>query len=544
MGLLLLGRDMFGWFAKKPIPAAVEKVSKGGLFSTHRGDLDNTSNRAAMSDKLRKVWNRYLSDNRPRVMRADGTMDDADSGTDDFAGAFDIGQPAMSDALFQWYGTQSFIGHQACAIIAQHWLIDKICSIPARDAIRQGYEVTSAVGETELSEDELAEYAKYDKLFTINQKMYEYARLGRIFGIRVCIPVVESGDVDYYEKPFNPDGVTAGSYKGMIQVDPYWMSPILSGDAASRPDVAGFYEPTWWLINGKKYHRSHLCIFRTGEVPDILKPSYLYSGVPIPQKIMERVYAAERTGNEAPLLALTKRLMTYKIDDLAAVMANKAKFDQGMQFAIETRDNHGFRIMGKDDEMDQIDTSLADLADVIENQYALACAAGEVPVNKAMGTAVGGLSNEGSYDESNYHEGLESLQTHELSPMLERHHLLVRLSFVVPKFGKGTPGTVVSWLPLDSPTAKEYSEINLNNANADVALKGTGAIDDTDINARLRNDKNSGYTTLAPLLVSGELLPDDDDVTPNNSAPADKGTESPENLSSAKSSGQSVSESA
>ena len=34
---------------------------------------------------------------------------------------------AMPDAQFFWYASQSFIGYQSAAIIAQNWLVDKAC---------------------------------------------------------------------------------------------------------------------------------------------------------------------------------------------------------------------------------------------------------------------------------------------------------------------------------------------------------------------------------------------------------------------------------
>lgn len=513
------------------------------MFSTHRTDSISRGSMRKMAAALHETWQSYTRAWAPRPALADGTMDDSEGSWDGIKSAYTFGQPNMSEALFQWYGTQSFIGHQACAILSQHWMIDKICTVPARDAIRQGYEVINEVGEDALTPEVKAAYAKYDKLFKIDFHMLNYVRKGRIFGIRVAFPRIDSPDPAYYEKPFNPDGVRPNSFKGWVQVDPYWMAPILSAEASANPDSPDFYEPTWWQINGKKYHRTHLCIFRTMAPVDLLKPSYLYSGVPIPQKIMERVYAAERTGNEAPLLAMTKRLYTLKLDSIEDAMANKEEFDNGMQFQIDTQDNYGTRIIGKDDELTQFDTSLADLAAVIDMEYALACAAGDTPVNKIMGTAAAGLGGSaGDYDESSYHETLESMQTHDLTPYLERHHLLVKMSYIVPQFGAlvGGASTSVSWNPLDSPTAKEYSEINLNNANADLALVQTGAVSDVDVNARLISDKNSGYSTLKPLLVSAQKEIDDEDPDapkPDNA----KGQESPENKASANSNGVSAS---
>src|SRR6185437_4365763 len=48
----------------------------------------------------------------------------------------------MPSAQLGWYGSQSFIGYQMAALLSQQWLINKCCSMPARDAVRNGYELT------------------------------------------------------------------------------------------------------------------------------------------------------------------------------------------------------------------------------------------------------------------------------------------------------------------------------------------------------------------------------------------------------------------
>jgi phage-related protein (TIGR01555 family) len=503
---------MFGWFKRREVvtPGSNEVLAKGSLFSTHQNDTMRRSKATQTSESLIANLTRYLLAWAPKPPIPVGTGDDCEDsqGWNAIKSAYGMAQPNIPDAIFQWFGTQTYIGPQACAIVAQHWLVKKICLVPARDAIRQGFEIINEVGEDALDDEVVAEYAKYDKKFKLMKHLLNYAYNGRKFGIRVAVPIIDSPDPDFYEKPFNPDSVRPGSFKGWFMRDPYWMAPILSAEAAGDTSAPDFYEPTWWMINGKKYHRSHLCIFRTEQPDDILKPAYLYGGIPVPQAIMERVYAAERTANEAPLLAMTKRLYTLKIADIESMMLNKDKFDESMGFLQNARDNHGVYIAGADDDMQQLDTALTDLSDVIDNQYALACAAGDAPVNKIMGTAAGGLSSEGGYDQESYRETLESMQEHELTPFVERHHLLLKLSYIIPKFGRtrGGANTTISWMPLDAPTAKEYAEINELNARADLALSQTGAISDADINERLRNDKNSGYSTIRPI-EEGEREP-------------------------------------
>ena len=175
--------------------------------------------------------------------------------------------------------------------------------------------------------------------------------------------IVESDDPDYYRNPFNPDGVMPGSYKGISQIDPYWITPQLSAEASGNPAAIDFYEPTWWIIDGKPVHRTHLIIFRTEEVADILKPSYIFGGVSIPQKIAERVYASEITADEAPKLAMTKRTDVINVD-LAQAAALPGGFVSRIQQWVFNRDNYGIKTLGLDEDMKQFNREMWHIAPI------------------------------------------------------------------------------------------------------------------------------------------------------------------------------------
>lgn len=413
-------------------------------------------------------------------------------------------QPSnMSEVLMLWYSSQSFIGHQIAGILAQHWLIQKACAMPAQDAIRKGFNCVSVEGD-DLEDNISKTIKRYDRSMNLMSNLREFITFGRVFGIRIMMFKVDSTDPDYYENPFNIDGVTKGSYKGMVQLDPYWTAPMLDQAGASKPDSMHFYEPTWWMINGKKVHRSHLVIFRHSETVDILKPQYLYGGVPLPQQIMERVYAAERTANEAPQLAQTKRTNVW-LTDTEAVFANTDAAIGRLNEWAYFRDNFGIKLGSKEaDEFQQFDTSLADLDAVIMTQYQIVAAVAQVPATKLLGTSPKGFGASGEYEEASYHETLESIQTHDLTPVIERHHALVIRSFTNEKELQ----TTVSWNPLDTPTAQELAQTNLLKAQTGAALVQSGAISSEDERKRVALDKVSGYHELG---LGDEELPDLDD---------------------------------
>lgn len=436
----------------------------------------------------------------------------ADDGSGGAVG-FKALQSEIPDALLGWYASQRFIGYQTCALIAQHWLVDKACSMPARDAVRHGFELqVYGTDNQEFGDQELADIderlKRADRRHKLTHNMTEFVRMGRVFGVRVAFFKIKDKGPEFYENPFNLDAVGAGEYEGIVQVDPYWCVPMLSVESASDPASEHFYEPEWWTIRGRRYHRSHLIIFRNGDVPDILKPMYNYGGISTCQRIYERVYAAERTANEAPQLAMTKRLITQKTD-LTAFMADPDRAARALQLWAYYRDNYGIRIIDTDDEVTQQDTGLADLDAVIMTQYQIVAAAAGVPGVKLMGTTPKGFNSSGSYEEDSYHEELETIQAHDLTPFANRHHALVLRSDVEPALGMA-PGSLrveLDWAPVDSPSAKEYAEINKLDADTDNVLVQIGAIDAADSRNRLRGNKNSGYTDLAefedPLTATG-----------------------------------------
>lgn len=534
-------KRLFNWLLGPkgdPVPALeTEQPSRrSGMFSTDQAEGRNDNERVPLIDRVRS-----LLSIAPRAKASDvAAQDNLDSaeGANGFikqgygVGISEVGAPA---AIVDWFLSQTFIGHQLAGMLAQHWLIDKACLIPARDAVRHGFDIHASDGGDLKAPEVLNMMKRLDKRFKLHKNMVELIYKGKIFGIRIAFFQIDSTDPMFYELPFNIDSVTPGSYKGIVQVDPYWCIPELDQAGSSQPNSMHFYEPKFWVINGKRYHRSHLIIYREGDVIDILKPSYLYGGIPVPQKIFERVYASERTANEAPQLALTKRTMVLQTE-LEEGIALGPRYGERLAQQSELQNNYAIKLGDLEDKYTQFDTSLADLDAVIMTNFQLVAAIANVPGTKLLMTAPKGFNATGEYDEASYHEELESTQAGAPTELVERHHLLVMYSVVLPYMRKRDVEwvpleTVVSWAPLDSPTAKEYAEINLLKAQTGAALVTSGAIDGYDERDRVRADKDSGYTGIAEAARPDEDLDGQPDAAKVGQppAPAQPGFDSLEN---------------
>jgi hypothetical protein len=493
-------------FKRKSEPPAAKPKAAKGIFSTdlmvpRAGDLYDSARARTFQREITKK----------NVGALKGTAMDADQLQLAKAQFQDFAQN-VPEAIYGWYGGQGFIGYQTCAMIFQNWLVDKACTMTAKDAVRNFFEL-SVPEDEKVDEKDLSALRQLDVAYKLKANMVEFIRFGRCFGIRHALFLVDGID---YELPFNPDGVKKGSYHGISQIDPYWISPELDISAASNPTDPAFYEPTWWRVNGQRIHKSHFVIVKGSEVPDILKPTYFYGGVSVPQKIYERVYAFERTANEAPMLAMTKRTTAIHTD-LAQAEANSPAFFERINLWAYLRDNYGIKVLGEEEQIEQFDTSLTDLDAVIMTQAQIVAAEANVPATKLLGTTPKGFNSTGEYEESSYHEELESIQEHELTDMANRHHDLCIRSDIGKKFP-----VEISWRSLDVPTAAERADINLKKAQTGTQLIQSGAIDGVDEHNRLVHDPDSGYTSLTEVGDISELEPPPGDDEEKKSDNADE----------------------
>jgi len=469
-----------------------------GYFSTDipYGKIDRAAVAAQLEARHKPAFKVVSGTGEHVAMDAAVAMDEAGN-------AFSFAQQAMPDSNYLWFASQSFIGYQTCAIIAQHWLVDKACMSPAEDAVANDFELSFP--ESSDKDDTLDKDLKAtDKEYQIKKNLIEFVKFSRVFGIRIAMFIVESDDPDYYKKPFNIDGVKKGTYKGISQIDPYWMTPQLTTIGATDIWSKNFYEPEFWQVSGKLIHKSHLCIIRHSEVADILKPSYLFGGLSLPQKIYERVYAAERTANEAPQLAMTKRTTALNIDMEAAVGGERSLVDKILDWT-RFRDNYGVKLLGMDEQITQQDTSLADLDNVIMTQYQLVASIANVPSVRLLGTSPKGFNATGDYEMKTYHEELRQLQVNDLNPLLERHYELVQKSvYGVVKFFE------INWKPIDIPNAKEQGELDKAKADLYKTYVDAMILDPMEIKKKLSEDKDSGFNNLD---LSFGLNDDDDSET-------------------------------
>ena len=435
----------------------------------------------------------------PSVKAASGTAMDSSCAGLNHQGSFNF---VNRQVLSYFVASSSFIGYYAMAVVAQNWLVQLGCSSAAEDAMRKGYELVKEDGE-ELTRKEQREIAKLDKKYSLSQNIIEAETFNNVFGIRHILFKHTDPDFDY-SLPFNAESFKGDKYAGISQIDPYWITPELEDKDITDPTSIGYYEPTFWIINGNRYHTSHLIVLKGDPVADYLKPTYRYGGISKAQKVYERVYAGERTANEIPQLVMTKRMNVRKTN-LTKAQANKGKFIETLNAAAEFRDNYGTQVIGLDEESTQLETSLADLDASMWANYHLVAAIFQRPVSKLFGTGHGGMGT-GDTDEDYDIAMLETLQSGNLEDVAHAHYERLMMS----SFSKEMELDIV-WNPLKVLSAKDQADVNFTKSQTAANLDGIGAIGEVDERERISKDKLSGYSGVEVMTMDLDPVKKDDE---------------------------------
>lgn len=491
-------------FKKKQQPTPVveqeeKKVSYTDFLISIGQRIGRDISQAAIQKKFNELFPRTIASIKPMAQGKGGKIVAQDSDVP-FAAKFTNEIPPQ----IMGFLNQTFIGWQACALLKQNPFIDRACTIPAKDAIAPDYKISyinpddQKADEEDKTTDMLAEIKDESyRNFGINDICVKQTINKKTYGYSLVVPVVEGVDM---EKPYNIDGVKKGSYKGMTVVEPYWITTELDAEAAGNPESLHFYEPTWYkMANGTRIHRSWVIKAINSQVSDVLKPTYYFGGVPLTQQIYERVYAAEKVANEAPLLALTKRLLIVDAN-IQNMVANPEQAEEVMRALTYLRDNFGVYAKNPGDQVNQIDTSLADFDALIMTQYQLVASIAGMPATKLLKTTPKGFNSTGEYEQEDYKQALLEIQENDFIPIISRHNELYTKS----KYGRFIP-LDVKFNPIDTPTEKEVAEINsiksqtaANHINAGI----TTAQEERDI---LRNEDGSAYSGIESEIEEPEI---------------------------------------
>lgn len=350
---------------------------------------------------------------------------------------------------------------------------------------------------TGASEAKLKELEKAFEDFNVQACFRDIARYDGFFGRGQLYVHIKGHDTDQRRKlPLIVDDkgatITKGQLVGFKPVEPIWTTPYSYNSIdPTRPD---FYKPDWWYILGKQTHASRLLTFVSRPVPDILKPSYNFSGMSLSQLVEPYVVRWLKGVDGVSRLITnfsTSGILTNLMATLEGGSGTGTDLVKRIQLFNQLRDNRGMMVLDKDsEEFFQFNTPLSGLADLLAQLQEHMAAPTHIPLVKLTGVTPAGLNASSEGEIKVFYDFVAAEQENLFNSHLQTVLKIVMLHL----WGKVDPKVRVEWIPLDSPTDKELSEMRKSDTDRDVGYVTNGVLSADEVRARLRNDPHSGYT--------------------------------------------------
>lgn len=303
--------------------------------------------------------------------------------------------------------------------------------------------------------------------------------------------------------------VPKGSLLGFKTIEPVWTTPYMYN--SMDPTKDDFYRPDWWYVLGKQTHASRLLTYISHPVPDILKPSYNFSGMSMSQLIEPYVIRWLKVVDSVSRMISnysTSGLMTNMQATIAeqGIEAGGMSMFKRAQMFNQMRDNRGMMLLDKDtEEFFQYNVPLSGLSDLQAQAQEHMAAPTHQPLVILTGITPSGLnaSSEGEIKVWYNHAGARQKG---LTPIVRTALKVLQLHL----WGKVNPKITFDWVPLDSPTDKELAEMRKSDGDRDGSYVSNGIVDADEVRQRLRTEKNSGYAFIKgpapePALAEADL---------------------------------------
>jgi phage-related protein (TIGR01555 family) len=432
----------------------------------------------------------------PGVIPSDGVaMDDAFSGMCDYAsGGYNYGGGTYGAGA---YGVGlGFPGYPYLAELSQRPEFRRPVEVIAKEMTRKWIKL-EAGGEDDLSE-KLTKLDDALKKFRVRDVFREAAEMDGFFG-RGHI-YIDTGDADRKNELetkliLDPAKIKQGSLKGFKTIEPLWTYPAAYN--SNDPLKANFYKPESWYVQGKKVHGSRLLTLVGREMPDLMKPAYMFGGLSLSQMLEPYVHNWIQTRQSVSDLIHTFSVVGIKTD-MADVMqgGGNAQMLLRAQMFNQARDNRGLMMLNNSgaqpEEFFNVSTPLSTL-DLLQAQAQehMAAVCG-IPLVKLLGISPAGLNASSEGELRVFFDWVHSQQEHLFRDALARIIQIVQLN----EFGEIDPNIGFRFEPLWQLDELQLATLRKTDTDNDVELINAGVISKEESRTRVANDEGSAYAGL------------------------------------------------
>ena len=254
------------------------------------------------------------------------------------------------------------------------------------------------------------------------------------------------------------------------------------------------------IANCSKPEFSRLIKFINNELPNLLKPTYMFNGIPIIQLLAPYVQGFETVRTN--IITTTSRLNLFTLgtnieatidDNINNQLINAASLPNRIRLMNATVQNGNTVAYDKEsEEFNTINLSLSGLHEISEQNADHISAISKIPPSKLFGKPLKGMRSNGDYELTNYYDTIRSYREN----MCSAHITTLMHIAMLNIWGEIDENITFRWNNLEAANELEESQIRLNKAGEAATYIDKGVIKPIQVAEKLANDENSGWDSL------------------------------------------------
>jgi uncharacterized protein len=336
---------------------------------------------------------------------------------------------------------EGFIGYPELAILALRPEYRSPVEIIATEATRKWIKFESA-GNSEKTakirkiEDEFKRLKVQDVFKTASEHDGFFGR-GHIY--------IDTGDTEDPVELKRPLGdgtnelsrlkIGPGSIKELLNVEPVWVWPNIYNSI--QPLSSKWYNPEVWYCMSTEVHKSRLLTFISREVPDLLKPAYMFGGQSLTQQLMPVVenWLSTRRAVGDIVKKFSHNVVKANLTE-ALNSGNSEQLFRRIAVFTKLKNNSGTMLLDKDTEdFLNVSVPLGGLSELQAQAQEHMASLSRIPIIKLLGIQPAGLNASSAGELRAFADFIHSYQESFFRPNLERILNLVQCSL----FGEVDP---------------------------------------------------------------------------------------------------------
>ena len=276
-------------------------------------------------------------------------------------------------------------------------------------------------------------------------------------------------------------------------IEAVWCYP--SSYNATNPLDDNWYRPDRWFVMGKEVHASRLLTIVSREVPDMLKPAYMFGGLSLSQIAKPYVDNWLKTRESVSKIISAFSVFVLKTNVLEQMMDEQSasQLHKRLMTFNAHRDNTGVMAVDKDaEDFMNVSTSLGTLdALQAQTQEHMAAVSG-IPLIELLGIQPAGLNASSEGEIETFYDWIHSGQESDCREPLTRIVNMIQLS----KFGEIDEDIVFEFEKLRTMDERETAEIQKLKIDMFLGLIDAAVISADEVRELLADDDDLPFHSL------------------------------------------------